>query len=370
VDPAQVRADLAHLDVGQRLGNYVLAEKLGEGGFGEVYRALLPVAIKIARTADDVDRLQRFATLQKSVGTERIVQPLELVLDADPPYVVMELVEGATLRDLFARGPMASSSALPLLIEVARGLADAHRAGVAHLDLKPENVLVDRAGAVKLTDFDLAVPTEGLDLSLNFTQHGPAGTLAYMSPEQRAGSVSDARSDVYTFGVCLFEALTGTLPQPGDVPSDFVEDLAPGIDELFQRCFARQERRFVDASELVAALEPLLAALPERDRVADLVATLPPPLPLSPEQAPVEAASPPERTEVPNEEVPNQEVPNQEVPNQDLSESPPEPEPQALDPLAARRPLDDLIAERAARAREESLLEATQEQSPEAMPEG
>ncbi len=278
----EVRRDLRRLDAGVRIGGYVLAEKLGEGGMGEVYRALRPVAVKFARSPEAVEHLRRFGTLQGKIDSPRIVKPLEVALEADPPYVVMEFVDGPTLRALLeARGALDPGLALPILAEVARGLADAHAVGVMHLDLKPENVLLDASGAVKLTDFELGREqgeASQLRLSLSFRSgevEKMGGTLAYMSPEQRAGKVPDARSDVYTFGVLLFEALTGTLPEPGDRPSDFVPDLPAEIDQLFERCFARLERRHADGRDLVKELERALERVPGRLDLAQAVAEVP-----------------------------------------------------------------------------------------------
>lgn len=278
----EVRRDLRRLDAGVRVGGYVLAEKLGEGGMGEVFRALRPVAVKFARSPEAVEHLRRFGTLQGKIDSPRIVKPLEVALEADPPYVVMEFVDGPTLRALLeARGALDPGLALPILAEVARGLADAHAAGVMHLDLKPENVLLDASGAVKLTDFELGREqgeASQLRLSLSFRSgevEKLGGTLAYMSPEQRAGKVPDVRSDVYTFGVLLFEALTGTLPEPGDRPSDFVPDLPAEIDQLFERCFARLERRHADGRELVKELERALERVPGRLDLAAAIADVP-----------------------------------------------------------------------------------------------
>ncbi|MEZ6186303.1 MAG: serine/threonine-protein kinase [Planctomycetota bacterium] len=264
--PARSEEDLArdarYLARGLRVGEYVLAEKVGDGGFGEVFRALRPVAIKFARSPDQVEQLRRFGALQASVDSERIVKPLEVNLEATPPYVVMEYVDGATLRDLLSsHGPPEPGAGLALMTEVARALRDAHAARLLHLDLKPANVLLDASGRVKLTDFELGRlqgEASQLRLSLSFRseeEHGVAGTLAYMSPEQRAGKVPDARSDVFTFGVLLFETLTGTLPEPGDRPSDFVPNLPEAVDKVFERCFSRYERRYADAAELCADVE-------------------------------------------------------------------------------------------------------------------
>ncbi len=351
---AEVSRDLARLDLGHRVGEYVLAEKLGEGGFGEVFRALRPVAIKFARGPEEVARLERFARLQARVDSERVVRPLEVRLDADPPHVVMELVEGATLRDLLARGPLAPEVALPVLRELAQALADAHRAGVAHLDLKPENVLLDPSGRVKLTDFELgALDADQLRLSLSFAGEGPAGTLAYMAPEQRTGGEGDARSDVYTFGVLLFEALAGTLPQPGDRPSEFAVGLSPAVDDLFERCFARQERRYPDAVALLEDLEAAAKTLPRTD-LGSLFQGVPPrraeavPRALSGHAS---AAAAPAEEEAPREAERASPAERDPAPEEPAAEEPAEPR-EALEPerggaAGARPSLDAFVAGRA-----------------------
>jgi serine/threonine protein kinase len=277
VAPEKIAKDLHAIAAGRRIGEYVLAEKLGEGGFGEVYRALRPVAIKLARDPAVVEHLRRFGTIQGRVHSDRVVKPLEVNLEADPPYVVMELVDGCTLRDLLATREIKDGDALAILREVVLGLRDAHEAGVLHLDLKPENVLVDESGKVKLTDFELGNMNEEaaqLRLSRSLgTQESDgkiAGTIAYMSPEQRDGKVPDARSDVYTFGVLLFEALTGEHPQPGDKISDFRKDLphVAEIDRIFERCFTRHERRYATVRDLARDVEWVCERLPKADLAA------------------------------------------------------------------------------------------------------
>ena len=389
--PEQLAADLGQLNVGRKLGPYVLAEKLGEGGFGEVFRALQEVAVKIARGPEDVERLRRLAELQAKVQSERIVQPLAVELAHDPPYVVLELVEGATLRDLLEERRLPPATALALLGEIAAALRDVHAAGLAHLDLKPENVLLGEAGAVKLTDFDLALSREREDPravahSLRFTQEGPAGTLAYMSPEQRQGERPDARSDVYTFGLCLFEALTGTLPEPGDKPSDFVEDLPGGVDELFARCFSRRERRYADAAELLADREPILERLPEPERVSELVAALPKRERSAESEASESEAAESEASESeaaeseseasePESESEASEPESESEAFEPEPESESEPEPGAAEPESSdmeQPSLDALIAARAARAREAEMdaQEAPDGEGPDLLEEG
>ncbi len=274
VSPEKIAKDLHAIAAGRRLGEYVLAEKLGEGGFGEVYRALRPVAIKLARDPSVVEHLRRFGTIQSQIKSDRVVKPLEINLQADPPYVVMELVDGCTLRDLLETKEVKDREALTILREVALGLKDAHEAGILHLDLKPENVLVDESGKVKLTDFELGKMNEesaqarlSRSLGTQETDAKLAGTIAYMSPEQRDGKVPDARSDIYTYGILLFEALTGEHPQPGDKISDFRKDLAhvAELDRIFERCFTRHERRYASTAELAKDVQWLTQQFPHAD---------------------------------------------------------------------------------------------------------
>jgi serine/threonine protein kinase len=138
------------------------------------------------------------------------------------------------------------------MLQIARGLKDAHNQGVCHLDLKPSNVLISYRGEVKLTDFEFSRSLSG-ELSLSLaTQDGIAGTLPYMSPEQRRGQKADAKSDIYTFGVMLFEALVGELPQPGDTPVDFTGDKT--FDHIFAKSFARPRKRFYSGRYLLDEL--------------------------------------------------------------------------------------------------------------------
>jgi serine/threonine protein kinase len=347
----RTRRDVSLLDTGQKVGDYVIAEKLGQGGFGDVYRAILPVAIKFARNSDSVERLRRFSDLQSKVDSDRIVKPLTINLQADPPYVVMELVDGPNLRALMLAGPVAVPTALALAEDLALALRDAHAAGVCHLDLKPENVLLDPSGVVKLTDFELGrLDVGALQQSLAFaTQAGnPAGTLVYMSPEQRAGKQADARSDVFTFGVMLFELLTGTLPEPGDKPSQFVDGLPVSVDAIFERCFARQERRYASAADVLLDLRAVRLEQPDVEPLADLFGRVS-------EEAIAQALTESEATASPEHEavsapepLPESRVEDESAPAPESApDSEPEPVPtsEAREAKESRRPpLEELLA--------------------------
>jgi serine/threonine protein kinase len=273
-----IRADHRPEQAERLFDKYLLADKLGEGGFGEVYQAYLPVAIKIAKNPDFVDKLKRLSTLQSKVNSPRVVAPMEVNLEHDPPFVVMEHVDGPNMRQLLrAYDGLTTVNALKIMHEVSLGLQDAHRVGVLHLDLKPENVLLSVDGEVKLTDFELGCDqSESARLRMSqslasIDTDSLKGTVAYMSPEQRVGKSLDQRSDIYTAGVMLFEALTGELPQPGDKPSDFVENLPPRIDRIFDKCFVRYERRYRNAGELVRDLEQALNIATERPNLKALI---------------------------------------------------------------------------------------------------
>jgi len=264
------------------VGRYLLGDKLGEGGFGEVYEAFLPVAIKVAKNPALVDNLRKLGVLQGKVKSPYIVAPLEIDLEADPPYVVMEHVDGPTMRGILRRHErLRPVDAVAVIHQIAMGLRDAHSAGVLHLDLKPENVLFTSSGQVKITDFELGCDqTEASRFRLNqsmvsITEDGVQGTIAYMAPEQRSGKEVDERSDIYTIGVMLFEALTGELPQPGDKLGEFVEGVPAEVERIIERCYTRHERRYASAKQLAFDLEKALAFFPEQADLAGLVRGVP-----------------------------------------------------------------------------------------------
>lgn len=277
----ELRPELAE----RRVGRYVLGEKLGEGGFGEVITAYLPVAIKFAKSPEAVSYLERLARLQGKVKSPRIVAPIELDLEASPPYMVMEFVDGPTVQELLRfheRLPV--PEACRLIYEIALGLRDAHNAGVLHLDLKPANVLIEASGQIKITDFELGADQSAeararLAQSLiSVADESLKGTVAYMSPEQREGKSLDSRSDIYTLGVMLFELLTGELPQPGDRPSEFVPDLPARVDSVFQKCFARYERRYANIEDFITELGLAADGLLKHADLASFVSRVPAPV--------------------------------------------------------------------------------------------
>ena len=217
---------------GARLGPYELAERIGTGGMGEVYRARDPrldrdVALKLLpeEFAIDRNRLKRFEQEARVVSTlshPNIVTVFEIGEADGLSYIAMELVQGQTLRQLVRPGGLPFRKLLELAIQVAEGLSRAHEAGIVHRDLKPENVMVTPDGIVKILDFGLAKLTRSPlergagpdDGTLPLpTQPGVLlGTVRYMSPEQASGSVADFRADQFSFGSVLYEMATGQPP--------------------------------------------------------------------------------------------------------------------------------------------------------------
>jgi eukaryotic-like serine/threonine-protein kinase len=220
------------LTVGTRLGPYQITAKIGEGGMGEVYRATdtqlkRAVALKVlpASVATDPERLARFqreAEVLASLNHPNIAQ-IHGLEKADVTALAMELVEGPTLADRIARGPIPVDEALPIATQIAEALEAAHERSIIHRDLKPANIKVRDDGMVKVFDFGLAKAIEpisvaGTDATASPTITSPAlmtglgmllGTAAYMSPEQARGKPVDRRADIWAFGCVLYEMLTG-----------------------------------------------------------------------------------------------------------------------------------------------------------------
>lgn len=208
---------------GTRVGHYQIIEQLGEGGMGVVYRARdlkleRFVALKFLprhRTGQEAER-DRF--LQEARAASALNHPHVCVIHAidehdGEPFIVMELVEGETLRARIARGPVPIEQAMTWAIQIGEALQDAHAHGVIHRDVKTENIMISSRGQAKVMDFGLA-RLKGLGQSTQTLS--TLGTLAYMAPEQLREGMSDARSDLYAFGVVVYELLTGRQPFRGE----------------------------------------------------------------------------------------------------------------------------------------------------------
>ncbi len=256
---------------GTRVSEYVIEAKIGEGGFGTVWKAVHHLwkdriaAVKIPHDRAALGQLMAEGLIQhelEKLDDVHIVKTLGIDAHADPPYLVMEYIEGKDLRTLLLeKGRLDPPAAHGYAMQILKALSHAHSRGIVHNDLKPENILVTRDGILKISDFGLALLPEAKTSPL-FLSSGlgdepgskPAGTIEYMAPEQRAGVKKDPRADIYSFGVILFEMLTGERPQPGDRPADLVPGVPERLDSVFGRCFVRVEKRFAAVDEIIAAL--------------------------------------------------------------------------------------------------------------------
>ena len=216
------------LAAGTRLDSYEIVAPLGAGGMGEVYRARdtalkRDVAIKVLPEywSRDPERLHRFeleAQAAAALNHPNIVSIFHVGQYDGSPYIVTELLHGETLRERIRHGPMRLREAIDVGVDIARGLAAAHDAGITHRDLKPENIFVTKDGRVKILDFGLAklqpskaASADGPTASFQ-QQTNPGhvlGTVGYMSPEQVRGQAADARSDIFAAGAVLYEMMTG-----------------------------------------------------------------------------------------------------------------------------------------------------------------
>jgi len=276
----------------QRISEYVLEEKVGGGTFGEVWRAHHHVwvdqlvAVKIPTDPQYVRNLQREGVAIHGLVHPNIVRPIGFDPYAETPYLVMEYVPGTSLRPLVQQKKLSVGDAVAVMRQVLTGLAYAHKQGVTHRDVKPENILIhERAfrdgfgseGVVKVTDFGLgkaAAATSMNSIAYSASMNSPegrdiAGTLDYMAPEQRGGLDVGPRADLYACGVVLYEMLTGERPAGTDVPSELNPSVPRYLDGVFRRSYARLDKRFNSAEEFLTALAAEPPPLPGKRHEAE-----------------------------------------------------------------------------------------------------
>jgi serine/threonine-protein kinase len=283
------------LDAGTRLGHYEIRSKLGEGGMGEVYlaedgRLRRRVALKVLppHLAADADRLARFereAFAASALNHPNILTIFEFGAEEQTHFLVAEFVEGLSLRQRLAGGPLKLDESLDITIQIASALAAAHDAGIIHRDIKPDNVMVRTDGYVKVLDFGLAKLAEVGGAGANSDPEGQTlkqiqtraglvmGTVGYMSPEQARGLTVDRRTDIWSLGCVLYELLSGQTPFHGATITDTVANiihreptsvlkLRPGVDAGVERIINRTlakdtSARYQTAKELLADLKQL-----------------------------------------------------------------------------------------------------------------
>ncbi len=284
---------------GQKFGPYEVQAHIGEGGMGEVYRARdtrlnRSVAVKVLpeSMADDAGRMHRFEQEARSVAAlnhPNILSVYDVGVQDGTPYLVMELLEGETLRERLVRGPLGVRKSVEIGLQIAHGLAAAHERGIVHRDLKPENIFVTKDGHTKLLDFGLAkamavaatAKASGYasDITMQTvqtlaTEPGMVmGTAPYMSPEQVRGESVDHRADIFSFGAVLYEMLCGKRAfsgnsavetmtavlktEPPDIDLEQVK-VPPALNRIVRHCLEKApDDRFQSARDLTFALGAL-----------------------------------------------------------------------------------------------------------------
>ena len=263
---------------GDKLGPYEILNVIGAGGMGRVYRAHDPrmgrdVALKVSHQ-NFSERFEREVRAVAALNHPNICT----IHDVGPNYYVMELVDGATLEDRIAQGPIPLKEALEIAGQIADALEAAHAKGIVHRDLKPANIKLGSDGTVKVLDFGLAklggapdsVSVGGAEqtMTMGATQAGAIlGTPAYMSPEQARGSTVDRRSDTWAFGVVFYEMLTGRQAFAGESVTDMLAavihrepdwtSVPESLRPLLRRCLDKDpKRRLREVSDGMLLLEP------------------------------------------------------------------------------------------------------------------
>jgi len=251
------------------LGDYRIGEKIAEGGMATVYKGVQvslnrPVAIKILAYSltDNPEIVRRFTDESLIIARLRhpnIIHVIDRGITNGLPYFIMEYVEGTDLTNLIGRRDATIASKLDIAVQISKALAYAHRNGVIHRDIKPGNILLDQDGQVYVTDFGIA---ELFGRARAGAQTGLIlGTPGYMSPEQAAGSSEiTAASDIYAFGVILYELFTGVQPSAGlRRPSELDQRVPSELDEVILRCLNRDARaRYASAGEIKDRLREIL----------------------------------------------------------------------------------------------------------------
>lgn len=259
---------------------YELIERIGSGGMSDVYKARChklnrQVAIKVLKEefGEDISFVDKFnmeAESAAGLSHPNIVNVYDVVEEGALHYIVMEMVDGITLKNYIAnKGCLDVKESIGIAIQVAQGISAAHERGIIHRDIKPQNIIISKDGKVKVADFGIARAISAQTLT-----SGAMGSVHYISPEQAKGALSDTRSDIYSLGITMYEMLTGRVPFDGDntvavalahlektmpYPKDLNPDIPNYLEAVILKCTQkRPERRYQDIKDLIADLRKVL----------------------------------------------------------------------------------------------------------------
>jgi predicted Ser/Thr protein kinase len=273
--------------VGETISHYRVVQALGSGGMGDVYlaedtRLSRRVALKVAKRVDgNLMRWSREAKTAAVLSHPNIAQIFDAGIDSDVAWIAMELIDGVTLDDRIATGNLAILEIVDIAAQIADALDEAHQNGIVHRDVKPSNVMLTRRRMVKVLDFGLAKVDSLLrPLDHTATQTNPGavlGTIHYLSPEQALGHRVDERSDIFSFGVVMYQMVTRRLPFPGANSAEVLQKIAVAqpeamarfnyelpqeLERIIRKCLEKEpDRRYQSAREIHVDLRNLLRDL-------------------------------------------------------------------------------------------------------------
>ncbi len=287
-----LKTPLIGLDIGTLFaGRYHIIEELGRGGMGKVYKVFdkelkEKMALKLLRpeiAADEkmIDRFRNELKFARKITHKNICRMYDFNKDEENSYITMEYVSGEDLKSSVTRmGPLSAGKTVFLARQMCEGLAEAHKLGVIHRDLKPQNIMIDRAGNIRIMDFGIARSVQAKGVTATGVM---IGTPEYMAPEQVEGKHVDQRADIYSLGVILFELLTGTVPFEGDTPITVaikhLKDEAPepkklnatvpdDLNKVVLKCLEKDRtKRYKNVEELLSALDKIEKGVPITDRI-------------------------------------------------------------------------------------------------------